>query len=178
MSNERVGIFGGTFNPPHVGHVNSMLTILERLNLDKIMVVPNSKNPLKPQTDGPTPEQRLEMTRKTVSSYEELLVDDLEIKRGGDSFTFETIEKYKEDYVSENIYLIIGMDAFDSFSSWKNYENILESCNLVVTSRPGHYLPLGIEELPEEIQKMVAEYDRHFIVLKVVIRFSLFNLKI
>ncbi len=163
---ERIGLFGGTFNPPHMGHVNSMLTILNRLKLDRVVVIPNSKNPLKPITDGPTPEQRLVMTEKMVKTYEELSVDNLEVEKGGESYTYETIKKYSEKHSAEDIHLIVGIDTFDGFGRWKNFEEILTSCNLVVTSRSGHYLPLGIEELPQGVQDLVAEYDRQFIVLQ------------
>ena len=84
MANKQIGIFGGSFNPFHHGHLNSVLEILERVNLDKIVIIPSFQSPLRKPVDGPTAEQRLAMVKAGIQGHEEQLeVSDLEIKRKG-----------------------------------------------------------------------------------------------
>lgn len=165
-TSKRIGIFGGTFNPPHIGHINSMLFVQKRLQLDRIVIVPNNQNPLKPESKSPTPEQRLKMVKKIVSEHDELVVDDIEVKKGGKSYTHETVDSYSQSYLKENLYLILGIDTFTHFEHWKDFQTILEKCNILVTSRFGHHLPLSKENLPQPIQNLVADYDHHFVFLK------------
>jgi nicotinate-nucleotide adenylyltransferase len=153
----RVGIFGGSFNPPHMGNLNSLQTVLKKTGLDKILVIPTAQNPLKSPIDGPTAQQRLEMVQEAIASYGgQLEADDREIKRGGLSYTIDTIMELRKT---------IGMDLFDQLESWKNIDQILKETNLIVTSRPGFDLPAEKDELPEFIQKYVSDYDFNFIEL-------------
>lgn len=163
----RVGIFGGSFNPPHFGHLNSLQTVLKKAGLKKIYVVPASQNPLKKQTEGPTLEERLILTKLSLDSYgPQFEVDDQEIKRGGKSYTIETIKNYRKTVAADDLFLIIGMDKFEELESWKDYKDILAETNLIVTSRPGYEFPSSAEELPPKIGKLVEEYDFNFIELK------------
>lgn len=158
---ERVGIFGGTFNPLHVGHLNSMLTVAKKVGLQKVMVIPTYQNPVKEPIEGPTPEQRLEMVRAGIKEYEDLLqIDDQEVLRGGSSYTIETLKGYTEKYKSDDLFLIVGVDVFYDMDEWRDLEKILELTNLVVTTRTGNHLPYSLEEFPERIRDMVADYDK------------------
>lgn len=162
----RVGIFGGSFNPPHNGHIASLQTVLKKGGLDQIRVIPAYQNPLKIQTEGPKPEQRLEMTKKALEGFgNQFVVDDIEIKRGGKSFTIDTIKELRKKIAADDLYLILGMDKLDELDQWKNFPEILKECNLIVTSRPGFQFPSSTEELPEIIRKVVLEYDFNFIEL-------------
>lgn len=163
----RVGIFGGSFNPPHNGHLNSMQTVLKKAGLERIHVVPNNQNPLKLQVEGPTSAQRLEMVKALVSGYgDSYVVDDLEIKRGGASYTIDTIKELRKTVDAEDLYLIIGADNFENLNEWKDYKKILEQANLIVTSRPGFEVPNSPSDLPSFIQDLVEEADFNFIELK------------
>ncbi|MGZ4162085.1 MAG: nicotinate-nicotinamide nucleotide adenylyltransferase, partial [Neobacillus sp.] len=94
----RVGIFGGSFNPPHMGHINSLVTVQKKAGLDKIHVVPAAQNPLKTQVAGPTNEQRLELVKLALNSYgKQFYVDDQEIRRGGLSYTIDTVMNLRKD---------------------------------------------------------------------------------
>jgi len=164
-SEERVGIFGGTFNPLHVGHINCVTTARSRLNLDKVVVVPAAQNPNKPPVEGPTSEQRLEMVKVGFQDYPYVVIDDQELRRGGPSYTIETLENYAKIVPPENLYLIIGLDQFEEFDKWKDYERILTLANLAVVTRPNYTLPFGEEDLPAGLRKLVAAFDRQYIAL-------------
>ena len=162
---KRIGLFGGTFNPLHMGHLNAITTVRSRLKLDKIVVLPAAQNPLKPAVEGPTNEQRLEMLKRGLDEFSFIEIDDRELTKPGPSYTVDTLEAYAKDHDSEDLYLIVGLDQFEVFDKWKNYERILELANLVVVSRPKHSLPFGEEDLPAGIRKLVGEFDRQFIAL-------------
>lgn len=163
----RVGIFGGSFNPPHMGHINSLVTVQKKAGLDKIHVVPAAQNPLKMEVEGPTAEQRLELVKHALSTYgKQFYVDDQEIRRGGLSYTIDTVMNLRQNMDPEDLYLVIGADQFEEFSQWKDYQKILTEANLIVTTRPGWDIPQEADELPEYLKALVAEYDFNFIELK------------
>jgi len=163
----RVGIFGGSFNPPHMGHINSLLTVQKKAGLDKVHVVPASQNPLKMAVEGPTTEQRLDLVKQALNTYgKQFFVDDQEIKRGGLSYTIDTVMNLRKEIDPEDLFLIIGADQFEEFSQWKDYQKILTEANLIVTTRPGWDIPQEADELPEYLKALVAEYDFNFIELK------------
>ncbi|MDZ4662616.1 MAG: nicotinate (nicotinamide) nucleotide adenylyltransferase [Pseudomonadota bacterium] len=156
---KKIGIFGGTFNPPHFGHINSVLTVSKRLNLEKIFVVPANKNPLRKTAVEASPEQRLGMTQAAFHDYSDLAeVTDCEIKRKGKSYTIDTIKEIQKKNPGAEVYLICGLDALDRFDKWKDFAAILKKVNLVVTSRPGNQWPTSKEELPKGLQKLCANF--------------------
>jgi len=163
---KRVGLFGGNFDPFHYGHLNSMESVAERFGLDEVRAVPAAQSPLRLQTQGSTPEQRLEMLRRGVRDNADLIkVDTREIERGGVSYTIDTIDSLKkEDDVA--LMLIIGMDQFTKFDQWKNFDRILAQADLVVTTRPGMELPYSLEDFPLGVRALVADYDSQQAMLK------------
>lgn len=163
----KVGIFGGSFNPPHIGHTNSIQTVAKKLGLQSVHIVPANQNPLKLQTEGPTSAQRLEMVRLAFSDLgPNFVVDDQEILRQGSSYTIDTVLNLRKTVAAEDLYLIIGADNFENFSEWKDYAKILNEANLVVTSRPGWDLPREQSDLPGFVQDFVEEFDFNYIELK------------
>lgn len=160
MTNKKVGVFGGSFNPIHQGHINSMLTVADLMNLTTIKVVPALQAPLKLPTEGPSPEQRLEMVKLGVKDYPEIIeVDEVELKREGTSYTIDTIEQYLKSQHEEEVYLIVGADQFEKFDQWRNYGDILSKVNLIVTTRPGAQLPKSKDDFPEGIKALVEIFD-------------------
>lgn len=163
----RVGIFGGSFNPPHIGHLNAIQDVAKKTGLQKVHVVPAAQNPLKMKTEGPSPEQRLEMTRLAFSDVGDMyLVDDQEIKRGGASYTIDTVMNLRKSVEAKDLFLVIGADNLEELAQWKDYQKILAEANLVVTSRPGWELPTALDELPSFLQPMVEDFDFNFVELK------------
>lgn len=162
----RVGIFGGSFNPPHLGHLNLMSSVQKKAGLEKVFVIPASQSPLKHEVEGPTPEQRLELVKVAVSQYgEQFVVDEQEIRRKGVSYTIDTIKNFRKEYAAEDLFLIIGADSFETLPEWKNFQDILKECNLIVATRPGHNLPDSTDELPEALKGIVADFDMNYIEL-------------
>lgn len=163
----RIGIFGGSFNPPHIGHLNSLLTVTRKAGLDKIIVMPSHQSPLKVPVEGPSVEERLLLIENAVATlgtkYE---VSDLEVKRGGKSYTIETVNELKKQHPKDEFFLIIGMDQFEQFSNWKSPKKILTEVNVIVTSRPGYHFPDSVDEIPEVIAEEILERDFNFIELK------------
>ncbi|MBY0314136.1 MAG: nicotinate (nicotinamide) nucleotide adenylyltransferase [Bdellovibrionales bacterium] len=165
MNNDLIAIYGGTFDPFHMGHIYCIQSILEKSKIDRVFVVPAAQNPLKQAQEIPSASQRLEMARIGVADFDNVAVDDQEIKRGGKSYTVDTIKTYLKEYEPQQIHLVIGLDEFYQFHLWKNFETILESCNLIVVSRPGNLLPATKEDLSEPLQKYVGAIDRNYIAL-------------
>jgi nicotinate-nucleotide adenylyltransferase len=162
----KIGIFGGSFNPPHMGHINAIQTVAKKMGLSKVHVIPAAQNPLKTPIEGPTAEQRLELTKLAFVQYgETYFIDDQEIKRGGQSYTIDTILNLRKTYEAADLHLIVGADKFEELSQWKDYQKILAETNLVVTTRPGYDIPESLEEMPGYLKPLVADFDFNFIEL-------------
>lgn len=162
----KVGIFGGSFNPPHMGHINALTTVQKKAGLDKVFVIPSSQSPLKTPIEGPTPEQRLDMVKLALKGFgNQFEVDDQEIKRGGTSYTIDTLKSYSKQYKADDLYLILGADHLETFDSWKDYKQILKEVNLIIATRPGFEIPSSKEKLPRYIQEFILEYDFNFVEL-------------
>lgn len=159
LSKEKIGIFGGSFNPIHVGHLNSLRTVAAKEKLKKIFVIPNAQNPLKTSEQVVDGAHRVAMLKLALKDDPQFVVDDQEIARGGKSYTIETLRYYMSKFNPENVYLILGADSFESFDKWKNFEEILDEVNIVVTSRPQATLPYDKDEFPEGVQKFIKEVD-------------------
>ena len=133
---ERIGIFGGSFNPPHLGHVQGAVSAAKALNLDRTVMIPASVAPHKELPEGsPTAAQRLDMLRLAAAGHPELEVSDLELRRDGPSYSYQTVEQLRKEHPDAEIFLIMGMDMFLSFHTWKNYEQILQNVTLAVLYR-------------------------------------------
>ncbi len=155
----RVGLFGGTFDPFHFGHLNSMLAVAEHFGLDEVKAIPAALSPLRVQTQGSTPEQRQRMLTLGISGHEDLIhIDTQEIERGGTSYTIDTIKAYVKGG-SKNLFLVIGMDQFVQFDQWKDFAKILKAADLIVTSRPGSELPYSLDEWPPAVSALVDDFD-------------------
>ena len=143
----RIGIYGGTFNPPHIGHVRAAEFALQAMELDRLLVIPSCISPHKQIPEGsPTPEQRLQMVQAAFSGMENVQVSDLELRRGGSSYTYETVEQVRELYPNDEILLFMGTDMFLSFDTWRNPESILKNAALAVFYRGDQEEKQRIEE--------------------------------
>ncbi len=141
MQNKKVGMFGGTFNPFHSGHINCIVEAKRILDLDLVVVIPAYKNPLKPMIQSPTPEQRLHMARVSCADYDFINVDDRDVVRKSDSFAILSIKELKKIY--SDIYLIMGADLFRYFHDWDGYDEIIKRVKVAVTTRPGYEIKKG-----------------------------------
>ena len=132
----RIGVFGGTFNPPHSGHIAAARQARQLLSLDKLLLVPTRVSPHKdlPEDSG-TARQRLEMLELAVSGLDGVEVSDLELNRDGPSYTYETLLELKKRYPGSELVLIMGTDMFLSLEKWKNAQWILENAAIAVLYR-------------------------------------------
>ena len=126
--------FGGTFDPPHVEHVQMVRAVIEELSPKKVIIMPTFKPPHKNVFDSATPDQRLEMCKLAFSSFKEVEVSDMEIKAGGLSYSYITMEKLYEKY-GEKIRFLVGTDMLESFHTWKYPEKILEYADMILCVR-------------------------------------------
>ena len=133
---ERIGIYGGTFNPPHVGHIRAAQAAIKTLGLTKLLLIPDRIAPHKQIPDGsPTPEQRLQMLKIAAADCAQMEVLDIELQREGPSYSYITVEQLREAYPDAQLILLMGTDMFLSFESWKNLNRILENASLGVFYR-------------------------------------------
>ena len=130
-------MFGGTFDPPHIGHLLVAQTIFEAENFDKIVFIPTFKTPKKNNISDI--KDRLAMLRMGVTSNPNFEISDLEVQRGGTSYTIDTIREYKRDqnYDSRELYFLIGSDSLQTFHIWKEPREILDESQVIVALRPG-----------------------------------------
>jgi nicotinate-nucleotide adenylyltransferase len=136
-------LFGGTFDPPHIGHLLVAQTIFESENFDKIVFIPTFETPQKNNITNI--KDRLAMLRMGVTSNPHFEICDLEIQRGGTSYAIDTIMEYKsdQDCDSSELYYLIGSDSLQTFHTWKEPREILDECHVIVALRPG-FLPSDI----------------------------------
>ena len=151
---ERIGIFGGTFNPPHTGHIRAAVRGAEALGLDKVVLIPARQVPGKQMPEGsPTPEQRLEMVRLAAAPYPILEVSDLEVRAQGSSYTWQTLRTLGERYPGAELTLMVGSDRLLSLPEWKQAEEIVKTAAIAVVPRGGkqekNLLLPGIHALEE-----------------------------
>ena len=151
---ERIGIYGGTFNPPHIGHIQAAKQAVSLLGLSKLLLVPAYAPPHKSAlpSNSPTPRQRLEMLRIAVADSPKIEVSDLELIREGISYSVETVAQVRRDYPEAELVLFVGTDMFLSFDTWKNPDEILKNASLGVFYR-------GEKGERSDIQEKKAELE-------------------
>lgn len=165
----KIGIFGGSFNPPHLGHLNAVSSVIKKMGLDKILIVPTFQNPLKTEelTSEASPENRLKMAQKAFQSLgTNFEVLPIEIERQGPSYTIETLKQVRDLYPKAQLFLIIGADNFISFDKWKDWKKILNQSDLIVTTRPGWDIPFNHEGLPESFRSLISSFEFNVAELK------------
>ena len=157
-SRKRLGLFGGTFNPPHVAHLLLAQEAWYRLELARVEFIVAGQNPLK---DDPrahaTDEQRLEMAKLAVREDARFSVDARELRRGGPSYTIDTLMYYAEHYPDWELYLLMGADAALSLPEWKDIRLYGGLCTIVFCNRPGEDDLRG--GLPEEFKELGLRWE-------------------
>jgi nicotinate-nucleotide adenylyltransferase len=133
----QLGILGGTFNPPHVGHLVMAQEALDQLGLDRVVLMPVSRPPHKEAADDPGPEARLELCRLAVAGDERLAVSALEIERGGASYTADTLRELHARQPEQELTFIVGGDMAHSLPAWREPEAVLSLARLAVAEREG-----------------------------------------
>ena len=150
----KIGIYGGTFNPPHLGHVTAARAVFDLLKLDKLLLIPAGVPPHKAMPEGsPDQDQRLEMTRLAAEQTglgNQVEVLDIELRREGRSYTAETLAQLKTQYPEDELWLLMGTDMFLTLQAWKSPERILELAGIAAFGRT--------EEDTEELFAIQRDY--------------------
>ena len=135
---ERIGIYGGTFNPPHIGHIQAAKQAIPALGLDRLILIPDGIAPHKTMPEhSPTPQQRLDMLRIAAADCPEIGVSDIELNREGISYTWETVSEMKKRFPHAELVLLMGSDMLFCFDQWRKPEEILSRASLAVFFRGG-----------------------------------------
>jgi nicotinate-nucleotide adenylyltransferase len=138
----RIALFGGTFDPIHWGHLNSARSVLDLLDLDRLIFVPNNVSPYKrnhPVTPGA---HRLEMIRLAIADEPRFELSDFEINRPGPSYTVDTVSHFREQFgESVELFWIVGADSLADLAGWYRLEKLLDLCEIVTVARPGWEQP-------------------------------------
>lgn len=134
----RLGLFGGTFDPIHFGHLIVAEEVRIQLGLDEVVLIPTGQPWMKVQRPLSSSKKRLDMVRLAVSCNPFFQTSSIEVDRPGPTYTVDTLRSFREGMRAEDdIYFIIGMDSLKSFHLWKEPDKVLGLCNLAVVSRPG-----------------------------------------
>lgn len=132
----RIGLFGGTFNPIHLGHIQVVHEVQEGFALERIILIPSALPPHKEPGGVADARDRMEMIRLAIADYQNFTVSDVELKRSGPSYTIDTVRHFKsalpEDYA---LYLILGLDAFLEIDTWKSYTDLFLMVPFIVMAR-------------------------------------------
>ena len=154
---ERIGIYGGTYSPPHIGHLKAAEYAIEALGLDRLLLIPTGVSPHKAMSSGATSADRLEMLRLSAAGMEKAQVSDLEIRRQGSSYTVDTLRAIREENPGAELVLLMGTDMFVSFLSWREPEAIMALATLAVFCRGERGERERIEAQKENLEAMGAK---------------------
>lgn len=147
----RLGVLGGTFNPPHLGHHELALHALRELDLDRVLLMPAFRSPFKSVEDDPGPGHRLQMCRLAVADAGRLDVSALEVERGGPSYTVDTLRALHAAHPDAQLTLIVGTDVAGTLTAWREPQELLALAELAVALRA--------ECEPEEPQRIRSALD-------------------
>jgi nicotinate-nucleotide adenylyltransferase len=167
---QRIGVFGGTFDPIHNVHLNAARAALDQAGLDRVLFVVSARPPHKKDDTVAAPEQRLAMVRAAIADEPRFEASDIEFRREGPSYTHETLAEFAQIYPGGELFLIIGDDSFAEFPSWREPEAILAKAKLLVLPRPGkvrrapesmaghyEYLPFQLSDMSStEIRRRIT----------------------
>lgn len=150
----RLGVFGGTFDPPHIGHLVAAQDALTVLNLDRVILVPAAIPPHKLDRPLTSAETRLELIRAAVADDARFEIDDLELRRVGPSWTVDTLREFRARWTEARLFLLVGMDQFADFASWREPREIARLARIAVLSRAGAAAPPGGDAIPVPVTRV------------------------
>ena len=135
-----IGIFGGTFDPIHYGHLRSAFEMLQALDFEEVRFIPCGDPPHRGVTYA-TAEQRSQLVELAIDGQDGFIADDRELTRGGLSYTIDTLESLRKEFPDRSLGLIVGMDAFLGLPGWHRWDEILNIAHIIVAHRPGWKAP-------------------------------------
>jgi len=141
VTNRRIGVLGGTFDPIHLGHLVVASEVCNALSLDRVLLVPARQQPFKDSTGHAAPEHRLAMCRLAVEDDDRLDVSDVDLVRGGLTYTVDTLTDLAVEYPDAELFFIAGADSVARLAQWREPERLMNLARFVGVSRPGHTPP-------------------------------------
>lgn len=163
MSNNLIGVLGGTFDPIHFGHLRLALEVQQQLNCKEIRFIP-CQNPVLDKTAQATIDQRLAMLQLALTDQKNFVLDDREIKRDTPSYMADTLISLREEFPQQTLCLIIGNELFPQLPRWHRWQELLELAHFIVVTRPGFKIDLS-KELDTLWQKHVIQ-DKQLLLTK------------
>lgn len=158
----RYGIIGGTFDPIHYAHLYIAYEAKEQLDLDKVIFMPAGQQPLKIGNNVTPASLRFEMVKEAIKPYEEFSISDYEIENKGLSYTYKTLEHFKNVYKDSELFFITGADCLINLDKWKDVSKIFKVCTFVVFARGG----IDTEILDIQKRKVENKYGGKIVILK------------
>lgn len=156
----RIGLFGGTFDPVHRGHIKIAKTAMEKADLDSVIFIPSGNPPHKTEQKVTDKWDRFEMVKIATEPYDCFSVSDYELNRKERSYSLNLIKHFKNIYKNDELYFIMGSDSLYNLPTWWHYEELMEICNFIVISRPVQYEK---ERLLEKFQGSEKPFRAFFI---------------
>jgi nicotinate-nucleotide adenylyltransferase len=154
----KIGILGGTFNPIHIAHLRIAEEVRDRFGLAKVVFVPAATPPHKQLAEDLPFAGRYEMVRRAIEGNPFFDLSDIEGKRGGKSYSIDTLHAFRSAHPENEIFFIIGSDSFLDIGSWHEYAAIFSLCNIVVVERPEARVPAPDQALPDAIAHEFCYY--------------------
>ena len=136
----RLGVFGGTFDPIHLGHLRAAENALDSLELDRVSFIPAGTPPHRAQPSSSALD-RYAMTALATAGHPRFAVSDVELRRDGPSYTVDTVAGLRRDRPDAEVFVIVGSDTFPEMATWKEHERLLALCTVAVVGRPGEARP-------------------------------------
>lgn len=162
----RIGLFGGAFNPIHLGHIKIAKEAIKQMNLDKLILIPTGNAPHKKETEI-SREHRLNMVKLSICGEEKMCISDYEIMREEISYSADTVEHFKSIYKDDELFFIIGDDSYNNLSSWHEPQRILNASTLLVFEREGaKVLPPAVKIDMERIEISSSEIRKRIYIGK------------
>ena len=156
---ERIGIYGGTYSPPHIGHIRAAQFAIDALKLSRLLLIPTGVSPHKEMSAGATSADRLQMLRLSAAGIEKAQVADIEIRREGHSYTVDTLRQLKGENPDSELVLLMGTDMFLSFLSWREPETIAALATLAVFCRGAKGEKAKLQTQKQALEAMGAKVE-------------------
>lgn len=155
-----IGVFGGTFNPIHFGHLRPALEVLEALQLTEMRIIPCAIPPHRQEPEVSAP-LRMQMVEAAIAQQPKFVVDDRELKRGGSSYSVDTLASLRREVGQESIVLVVGMDAFLSIHTWHRWRELFELAHIAIMHRPGQP---SLQAHNDDLDEAVSAFLTHGLV--------------
>ncbi len=165
MAERKTALFGGTFDPIHLGHIKVADVAAQRIGAERVIFVPAKRSPLKGFLPAASDTHRLKMIALAIQDNERFAASDCELQRAAPSYTVDTVKQFQDEFGPENtIYWLLGADSIDDLVYWHRIEELIDSCHLAVMYRGGYeaptfdkYLPIWGEERVRRLRANVVE---------------------